>query len=100
MFLKRTIDMITVYLAITVLSCESGAIKISDKEIINPLKNSKVFFEQNFIVPITNTNDSIEFRRDGSVNVSLFKGNRVFDITQLHQNHRVNGLKKLFKLYK
>lgn len=65
---------------------------ITEKEVQN--SGEKNIAVKYFTVSI-NTNDSIRFKQDGKVNVSLAKDNEVFDITQLHQQHRLNGLKNL-----
>jgi hypothetical protein len=50
-----------------------------------------------FISSIGNTNDKVEFKENGEVDLLLFKNTQVFDITQLQQQHRLSGLKKFMQ---
>ncbi len=54
--------------------------------------------KDNFIRLIGNTNDIVEFKEDGKVNIQLNNSKQIFDITDLHQRHRMVNLKKLFTL--
>ncbi len=54
--------------------------------------------KENFIRLIGNTNDIVEFKEDGKVNVQLNYSKQIFDITDLHQRHRLVNLKNLFTL--
>ena len=50
-----------------------------------------------FVSSIGNTNDKVEFKENGKVDLLLFKDNQVFDITRLQQQHRLSGLKALMQ---
>ena len=65
---------------------------ITEKEVQN--SGEKNIAVKYFSVSI-DTNDSVRFNEDGNVYVSLYKDNEVFDITKLHQHHRLTGLKNL-----
>lgn len=49
-----------------------------------------------FTVPIGTTHNNIDFKEDGKIYVQLGNSNQTFDITQLHQNYRLCGLKKFW----
>ena len=104
--MKHFIETMKLFVAISLWSCESPTLqsktenKILSEEIIQNKKNHNDLLKENFIVPIGNTYDSVEFKENGNVNVMLFSNRREFDITQLHQNYRLYAFKKLFKLSK
>lgn len=62
--------------------------------------NNQIAIPDSFIIPIEITNDNIIFSRDGKVYVQLKNGHQKFDITQLHQQHRLTGLKSFMQLAK
>ena len=96
--MKTFISVKIVCLAISLSVCspviQQGQLEktTTEKKVQNSGK--KYIAEKYFTVSI-NANDSIRFKQDGKVNVSLANDNEVFDITQLHQQHRLTGLKKL-----
>lgn len=72
--------------------------KIMGEGIVQSLCKAKYPDCKYFSVPIGNTDDSVEFNEAGKVSVSLAKSSGLFDVTQVHQQRRLYGLKNLIQL--
>ncbi len=82
-------------------ACKSPAIQLHKpldtkmgEGIVQPFRDVNI---EALNVSIGNTNDNIKFKEDGKVYLQLSKDNQIFDITQIHQQRRLSGLKKFMQ---
>ena len=74
--------------------------KLMADGIMQSLEDDKNSDLEYFTVSIGNNNDSVKFKEDGKVYVQLGNSIQTFNITQLHQQHRLCGLKNFMQLAK
>jgi hypothetical protein len=105
--MKKLFSQIAIFTAITFCLHNCGSSREEPKQMEKGLAKAIVqhFNEKNhdavpdyFTVPIGITNDKIEFKEDGKVYVQLGSSKQTFDITQLHQLHRLCDLKKIIQM--
>ncbi len=103
--MKKLFSPIAIFTAITFClhSCKSSREepkqtleKVLGKGIVQHFDEKNQDSETDyFTAPMGTTNDKIEFKEDGKVYVQLGISKQTFDITQLHQLHRLCDLKKI-----
>lgn len=104
--MKIFISIIIVCLVIfSLFVCKSPAMqqhktleKIMAEGIMQSLEDDKNSDLEYFTVSIGNNNDSVKFKEGGKVYVQLSNSKQSFDITLLHQQHRLCGLKNFMQL--
>ncbi|HUS01193.1 MAG TPA: hypothetical protein VMY77_05675 [Chitinophagaceae bacterium] len=106
-------NIIFFFVKVTIISFGLSSCKLSAKKLkenlekephndipIQSVTKHQTAMPDSFITRIGITNDNIVFSRDGKVCVQLKNGHQKFDITQLHEQHRLYGLKNFMLMSK